>query len=299
MGLHGSPRDRRSAAGRSTSAKNEPGGDDEQRRLDDEPPEALVVRVQQRQPVGLDDRPDRGPPTHGQRAEHARPRGRESCGSRRQRIRVCAAVFPPSPPSRRRVTGRRPAAAVRPRVRRGEAAGGTRRRRRRGGAAPGRRTAAAGDAPRGRFARRTRQASANGRGRVALDLAQPVANGAPPEREHDREHGEHRQRVGVEPRREQRPAALGEPVGIVLDRNQSAVAPNDGQPEPRLSVSRSRGAPSRRCCRARAAAPRRRSPFAWARMSRQATAARRERRQRAGCPQAGTGSTAPSAPPAA
>ena len=30
----------------------------EQRRLDHEPPEALVVRVQKRQPVGLDDRPD-------------------------------------------------------------------------------------------------------------------------------------------------------------------------------------------------------------------------------------------------
>src|SRR5436190_11796491 len=38
--------------------EDDPREGDEQRRLDREPPEALAVRVQQRQPVGLDDRPD-------------------------------------------------------------------------------------------------------------------------------------------------------------------------------------------------------------------------------------------------
>src|SRR5579862_3673506 len=48
--------------------EEEPGSDDEQRRLDGEPPEALVVRVQDRQPVRLNDRPDE-PGRNGDRTE--------------------------------------------------------------------------------------------------------------------------------------------------------------------------------------------------------------------------------------
>ena len=48
--------------------EEEPDGDHEQRWLDDEPPEALVVRVQDRKPVRLDDRPDHAR-EGGQRAE--------------------------------------------------------------------------------------------------------------------------------------------------------------------------------------------------------------------------------------
>src|SRR5579871_4592389 len=43
---------------RDRDREEDPGRGDEQRRLDDEPPEALMVWMQERQPVGLDDRPD-------------------------------------------------------------------------------------------------------------------------------------------------------------------------------------------------------------------------------------------------
>ena len=53
MGLHvGEQRSRHD------QREHDAGEDDEQRRLDDEPPEALTARVQKRQSVGLDDRPD-------------------------------------------------------------------------------------------------------------------------------------------------------------------------------------------------------------------------------------------------
>ena len=38
--------------------EEQPGRRDEQRRLAQKPPEPLVMRMQDRQPVGLDDRPD-------------------------------------------------------------------------------------------------------------------------------------------------------------------------------------------------------------------------------------------------
>ena len=52
------PRGRRRSGRATTSAKHDPGRDHEQRRLDQEPPEALAARVQQRDPVRLEDRPD-------------------------------------------------------------------------------------------------------------------------------------------------------------------------------------------------------------------------------------------------
>ena len=57
--LHRAPPGRESS-GRATSEREEqPDRDHEQRRLDQEPPEALAARVQQRDPVGLGERPER------------------------------------------------------------------------------------------------------------------------------------------------------------------------------------------------------------------------------------------------
>jgi hypothetical protein len=64
-------------AGHDGEVEEEPDCDHEQRRLDEQPPEALAVRVQDRQPVRLHDRPDRAG-QRGQRTERRRrdgPRG--------------------------------------------------------------------------------------------------------------------------------------------------------------------------------------------------------------------------------
>src|SRR6478735_6848565 len=55
-------------AGRDQQRKHDPGADDQQRRLDEQPPEALPVRVQDGQPVRLQEAP-RDPAEHRQRAE--------------------------------------------------------------------------------------------------------------------------------------------------------------------------------------------------------------------------------------
>ena len=76
--------------------EEQPGRDDEQRRLAQEPPEPLMVRVKQRQPVGLDDRPDQagGDRERAEKRDRARPSA-SNC-QRRQRY-ACRIVFPPSP----------------------------------------------------------------------------------------------------------------------------------------------------------------------------------------------------------
>ena len=69
------------------SAKTTPTRDHQQRRLDEEPPEALAVRVQQRHPVGLQERPDDAA-QHRERAERqTTERGLESSGRERLRAR--------------------------------------------------------------------------------------------------------------------------------------------------------------------------------------------------------------------
>src|SRR5579872_7308992 len=72
-----------------------------------------------------------------------------------------------------------------------------------GGLAPDRRTAAGTSDP----------GSPGEAGRcVLLDLAHPVPDRAPDEREHHRQHGEHPQGIGVKPGRQQRPATLRHPL---------------------------------------------------------------------------------------
>ena len=186
-------------------------------------------------------------------------------------VSSCVSTFSPS---RRGLARPARGARRRARVRREAEAGATRRRRRsrcRGARSSHGRRGAEQARP---AARRTRQTRANVAAAYRSTSCEPVADGAPAEREQHGEHGEDRQRVGVEPRREQRPAALGDAARRRSGSGTRAtVAPNDAsqsrgvstRPEPRRAGSRRW--PSAR----RSASPA--VAVACARTSRQATAA--------------------------
>ena len=116
--------------------------------------------------------------------------------------------------------------------------------------------------------------------------------------EQHREHGEDRQRVGVQPRREQRPAALGEPLRVVLHEEPERGGAERREPQPRRQLQPQRRRPVAALPDRRAGTPRRRSPPRV-----RGRAARRPRRARArraaGRRRAGTGSRTSSASRAA
>ena len=139
-----------------------------------------------------------------------------------------------------------------PRVRRGEAAGASRTTRRTGGGERGRRTDGRGGERGGLAAAQGAVDARERRGGVPLDLGEPVAHGCPADGDQHGEHREHGQRVGVEPRGEQRPAPLVHALGVVLDQvperrwRRMRASQSRG-----VSRDRSRGAPGRRWPRPR------------------------------------------------
>ena len=85
------------------------------------------------------------------------------------------------------------------------------------------------------------------RGGVVLDLGEPVADGGPAERDDDREHGEDGQRVGVQPRREHRPAPDRDRAGVALHEVPERGRRKGREPEPRRDrEARPAGRPGRR-----------------------------------------------------
>ena len=104
--------------------EEQPGRRDEQRRLAQKPPEPLVVRVQDRQPVGLDDRPDQAGRDR-ERPEQARRPARAGCEQPARQRRAYEVVFPPSPLREVDKTDDRPASGTAMR-----GSGGERRRAR-------------------------------------------------------------------------------------------------------------------------------------------------------------------------
>ena len=149
---------------------------------------------------------------------------------------------------------RPPAGTGVPRVRRGAEAAATRTRGRRGAAEPVVVGRAGGVARPARPARRMRRTRASVRCGEVLDLVRAIARRAPAEREQHGEHGEDRQRVGVQPRREQRPAAVGEALGVVLERGTRARSRRTRASQSRGEAGAAGAAAARRCPRRRAGA---------------------------------------------